>query len=320
MTPTGRTHYTCCGGSNKSNFLAEKQSETSIRHCNVEKSLKLPPFLRTSSSMNIIHAIILAIIEGLTEFLPVSSTGHMIIGSTMMGIASHPFVKVFTVAIQFGAILSVLVLYWRRFFQDFNFYIRLFVAFLPAVFFGLFLKKYIDALLENIVVVAVALIAGGIVFLFLDGYFTKRARYNTTVDDVSLPKALNIGLFQVISMIPGVSRSAATIIGGLTQGLSPKTAAEFSFFLAVPTMFAATCKSLWDYVEEGGVFTSDDLMLLAVGNIIAFFVAMIAIRSFIGFLTKHGFKVFGYYRIAVGLIILVLWATGYFEGVELGNF
>ncbi len=271
--------------------------------------------------MNLLHAIILAIIEGLTEFLPVSSTGHMVIGSTLMGIQSQPFVKVFTVAIQFGAILSVLVLYWRRFFQNFNFYIRLAVAFLPAAVFGLFLKKYIDQMLENIVVVAVALIAGGIVFLFLDGYFAKRARYNTSVEDVTLPKALNIGLFQVISMIPGVSRSAATIIGGLTQGLSPKTAAEFSFFLAVPTMFAATCKSLWDYVsEENGTFTSNDLMLLAVGNVVAFLVAMVAIRSFINFLTKHGFKVFGYYRIAVGLILLALWATGFFDDVNLGNF
>ncbi|HND90010.1 MAG TPA: undecaprenyl-diphosphate phosphatase [Saprospiraceae bacterium] len=271
--------------------------------------------------MNLLHAILLAIIEGLTEFLPVSSTGHMIIGSTAMGIQSEPFVKVFTVAIQFGAILSVVVLYWRRFFQNFAFYLRLAVAFLPAAVFGLLLKSHIDRLLENIVVVAVALIAGGIVFLFLDGYFERRARYNTSVEDITLPKALNIGLFQVVSMIPGVSRSAATIIGGLTQGLSPTTAAEFSFFLAVPTMFAATCKSLWDYVQdEGGSFSSDELLLLGVGNIVAFAVALIAIRSFIAFLTKHGFKVFGYYRIAVGLLILGLWAAGYFEGLNVGNF
>ncbi|GAB4496181.1 MAG: undecaprenyl-diphosphate phosphatase [Saprospiraceae bacterium] len=270
--------------------------------------------------MNFLHAIILAIIEGLTEFLPVSSTGHMIIGSTVMGIASDPFVKVFTVAIQFGAILSVVVLYWRRFFQNFNFYIRLFVAFLPAAVFGFLLKKHIDALLENIVVVAVALIAGGFVFLFLDNYFAKRSERDTSVDDISLPKALRIGLFQVISMIPGVSRSAATIIGGLTQGLSPKTAAEFSFFLAVPTMFAATSKSLWDYVDEGGTFTQHELLLLAVGNVVGFVVAMIAIKAFIGYLTKHGFKVFGYYRIVVGAIILILWALGYFKGVDVGSF
>lgn len=270
--------------------------------------------------MNFIHAIILAIIEGLTEFLPVSSTGHMIIGSTAMGIASDPFVKVFTVAIQFGAILSVVVLYWRRFFQNFNFYVRLFVAFLPAAVFGLLLKKHIDALLENIVVVAVALIAGGFVFLFLDNYFAKRSERDTSVDDITLPKALRIGLFQVISMIPGVSRSAATIIGGLTQGLSPKTAAEFSFFLAVPTMFAATAKSLWDYVDDGGSFTQHELSLLAVGNVVGFVVAMIAIKAFIGYLTKHGFKVFGYYRIVVGAVILILWASGYFKGVDVGSF
>ncbi|MEI6410955.1 MAG: undecaprenyl-diphosphate phosphatase [Bacteroidota bacterium] len=270
--------------------------------------------------MNLIQAIILAIIEGITEFLPVSSTGHMIIGSTAMGIASHPFVKVFTVAIQFGAILSVLVLYWRRFFQNFNFYIRLFVAFLPAAVFGLLFKHQIDSLLENIVVVALALIVGGVIFLFLDGFFERRSNRNTTIEDVSLPKALNIGLFQVISMVPGVSRSAATIIGGLTQGLSPTTAAEFSFFLAVPTMFAATCKSLWDYHKEGGTFSGDELMLLGVGNVIAFLVAMLAIKSFIGFLTRHGFKVFGYYRIAIGLAILILWALGFMEGVDVGNF
>lgn len=270
--------------------------------------------------MNLLHAIILAIIEGLTEFLPVSSTGHMIIGSTVMGIASHPFVKVFTVAIQFGAILSVVVLYWRRFFQSFNFYIRLFVAFLPAAVFGLLLKKHIDALLENIVVVAVALIVGGFVFLFLDDYFKKRSQRDTSADDISLPRALRIGLFQVISMIPGVSRSAATIIGGLTQGLSPKTAAEFSFFLAVPTMFAATCKSLWDYVDDGGTFTQHEISLLVVGNVVGFIVAMIAIKAFIGYLTKHGFKIFGYYRIIVGAIILILWAMGYFKGVDVGSF
>ena len=272
--------------------------------------------------MSIIQAIILAIIEGLTEFLPVSSTGHMIIGSSLMGIASHPFVKVFTVAIQFGAILSVVVLYWRRFFQNFRFYIRLLVAFLPAAFFGLLFKKHIDRLLEDVTVVAFALIAGGIVFLFMDGYFARQAeRGSHSEDDISLPRAFRIGMFQVISMIPGVSRSAATIIGGVTQGLSPVTAAEFSFFLAVPTMFAATCKSIWDYIdEEGGTFSGNDLLLLAVGNVVAFVVATFAIRTFMQFLHKHGFKVFGYYRIAVGCIILILWYLGYFRGVQVGDF
>ncbi len=207
--------------------------------------------------MNFWHAIVLAIIEGITEFLPVSSTGHMIIGSSIMGIAADPFVKVFTVAIQLGAILSVLVLYWRRFFQSVDFYLKLFVAFLPAVVFGLLFKKVIDQLLENIAVVGLALIAGGVVFLFLDAVFARRSEQETDMSDVTLPKALKIGLFQVIAMVPGVSRSAATIIGGLTQQLSPKTAAEFSFFLAVPTMFGATCKSLWDYFkDEGGQFTA----------------------------------------------------------------
>ena len=271
--------------------------------------------------MSLWQAIVLAIIEGITEFLPVSSTGHMIIGSAAMGIASDPFVKVFTVAIQFGAILSVLVLYWRRFFQNLNFYLKLFVAFLPAVLFGLLFKKVIDQLLENIAVVGLALIAGGIAFLFLDDFFVRRSKQETDMSDVTLPRALKIGLFQVIAMVPGVSRSAATIIGGLTQQLSPKTAAEFSFFLAVPTMFGATCKSLWDYFkDEGGQFTSHEIFLLTVGNVVGFVVAMIAIKAFIQFLTKNGFKLFGYYRIAVGLIILALWGLGYFDGVEVGAF
>jgi len=271
--------------------------------------------------MTLLQAIILAIIEGLTEFLPVSSTGHMIIGSAAMGIATEPFVKVFTVAIQFGAILSVLVLYWRRFLQNFQFYVKLFVAFLPAMFFGLLLKKQIDSLLEDVAVVAIALIAGGVVFLFLDDYFKKRSLVQTSVENISLLGALKIGMFQVISMVPGVSRSAATILGGLTQGLSPTTAAEFSFFLAVPTMFAATCKSLWDFIhDEGGSFSHDELLLLGVGNVVAFIVAFLAIRSFIRFLTTHGFKLFGYYRIVVGILILILLGMGYFKEVNVGNF
>jgi undecaprenyl-diphosphatase len=272
--------------------------------------------------MTLLEAIILAIIEGLTEFLPVSSTGHMVIASSTMGIASQPFVKVFTVAIQFGAILSVVVLYWKRFFQSINFYVKLFVAFLPAAFFGLLFKKHIDALLENIVVVALALIVGGIIFVLLDDFFKRQRDKETSVDqDVTIPRALGIGFFQVISMVPGVSRSAATIFGGLANGLSPTTAAEFSFFLAVPTMFAATCKSLWDFIQDGGAtFSSHEIKLLAVGNIVAFLVAMLAIRYFIQFLTKHGFKWFGYYRIVVGIALLILWKMGYFDGVNLEDF
>ncbi|MFN0217036.1 MAG: undecaprenyl-diphosphate phosphatase [Saprospiraceae bacterium] len=272
--------------------------------------------------MTLLEAIVLAIIEGLTEFLPVSSTGHMIIGSSAMGIAADPFVKVFTVAIQFGAILSVVVLYWRRFFQNFRFYIKLLVAFLPAAFFGLLFKKQIDAMLENIVVVALALIVGGLVFIFLDAFFKRQRLLETSVDqDVTISRALRIGFFQVISMVPGVSRSAATIFGGLVNGLSPTTAAEFSFFLAVPTMFAATCKSLWDFAkDEGGTFSGNELLLLGVGNVVAFLVAMAAIRYFIQFLTTHGFKWFGWYRIVVGVAILILWQMGYFEGVSVGDF
>ena len=261
--------------------------------------------------MTLVQAIILAIIEGLTEFLPVSSTGHMIIGSTVMGIAQDDFVKLFTVAIQFGAILSVIALYWRRFLQDLDFYYKLVTAFIPAVIAGLLFKSHIDALLENVVVVAVALLAGGIVFLFIDRW--------TPGGQVSGPwppsyrQALTIGIFQCLAMVPGVSRSAATIIGGLTQGLTRKDAAEFSFFLAVPTMFGATAKSLYDYVQDGGAVTTEHLGLFAVGNIVAFVVAIIAIRSLIAYLSRNGFKAFGWYRIIVGSLILLL----HFLGVPL---
>jgi undecaprenyl-diphosphatase len=259
--------------------------------------------------MSIIQAIILAIIEGITEFLPVSSTGHMIIGSSVMGIAAQPFTKTFTVAIQLGAILSVLALYWKRFFKSVDFYIKLIIAFIPAVVFGVLLNDYIDALLENVLVVGITLFIGGVIFLFVDRWFAKTE--TTGESEVNNMSALKIGLFQTIAMIPGVSRSAATIIGGLTQKLNRKAAAEFSFFLAVPTMFAATAKKLYDFYKHGGGFTGEDIKLLAIGNIIAFVVALLAIRSFISFLTKHGFKWFGYYRIVVGLIIIVLYLLGY---------
>ena len=258
--------------------------------------------------MSYIQAIILAIIEGITEFLPISSTGHMIIGSSVMGIAHDPFTKLFTVAIQLGAILSVIVLYWKRFFQSVNFYFKLFVAFIPAVIFGLLFNDYIDALLENVVVVGLTLFLGGIIFLFLDKLFNDAGKTDASP---SYSSALKIGLFQVIAMIPGVSRSAATIIGGLTQKMTRKAAAEFSFFLAVPTMFAATAKKMMDYYKEDISINSTQINLLIIGNAVAFIVAMIAIKSFIGFLTKHGFKLFGYYRIVVGLAILLLYFAGY---------
>lgn len=256
--------------------------------------------------MNTFQAIILAIIEGLTEFLPVSSTGHMIIASSLMGIGSDEFVKMFTVAIQFGAILSVIVLYWRRFFQTKEFYFKLLVAFIPAAILGKLLNDFIDSLLESVPVVATTLLLGGILLLFVDKWFNEEDNQET---EVTYLTALKIGLFQCIAMIPGVSRSAATIIGGMTQKLSRKAAAEFSFFLAVPTMFAATVYKMYKYVKVNG-FDTSHTSLLVIGNIVAFIVAMLAIRFFINFLTKYGFKVFGYYRIALGLLLIVLLLSG----------
>ena len=257
--------------------------------------------------MSLLDAVLMAIVEGLTEFLPVSSTGHLIITSSLMGVANHPFTKTFTVALQLGAILSVIVLYWRRFFQSFDFYFKLFVAFIPAAILGLLLNDYIDLLLERVDVVAYMLILGGIIFLLIDRIFSASEEHGKT--EVSYPNALKIGLFQTIAMIPGVSRSAATIIGGLTQKLNKKAAAEFSFLLAVPTMFAATAYKLYKFYNEGNSFGQEEVTLLLVGNVVAFVVAILAIKSFIGFLTKHGFKLFGYYRIIVGIVILVLYYT-----------
>jgi len=259
--------------------------------------------------MNSFEAVILAIIEGLTEFLPVSSTGHMIIGSSLMGIASDPFVKLFTVAIQLGAILSVMVLYFKRFFKSINFYIKLLVAFIPAAIFGLLLSDTIDALLESPMAVGISLLIGGVILLFVDKWFNKPTV--TEEEDVTYLTALKIGFFQCIAMIPGVSRSGATIVGGMTQKLSRKVAAEFSFFLAVPTMFAATAKKLYDFYKEGNTITHEQINLLIIGNVVAFIVALLAIKSFIGYLNKHGFRVFGWYRIVAGLIIIGLLLTGH---------
>ncbi len=261
--------------------------------------------------MTIFEAIILAIIEGITEFLPISSTGHMIIGSSIMGIAQDEFTKTFTIAIQLGAIMSVVAIYWKRFFQSINFYFKLVAGFIPAAVFGFLLTDYIDALLENVVVVATTLLLGGIVLIYVDKWFKKTEVLGRS--EVSYPTALKIGLFQCIAMIPGVSRSAATIIGGLTQKMNRQAAAEFSFFLAIPTMFAATAYKLLKFYKAGGGFQGEEITLLLIGNVVAFIVAIIAIKGFISFLTKHGFKYFGYYRIAVGIIILAL----YFMGIEL---
>lgn len=254
------------------------------------------------------EAFIIAVVEGLTEFLPVSSTGHMILAQAIMGVESDDFVKLFTINIQFGAILSVLVLYWKRFLQTFSFYVKLLIAFIPAAIVGLLAGDEIDLLLESPTVVAISLVIGGIVLLFVDKLFDTE-KSTKQVDNKS---ALVIGLFQCIALIPGVSRSAATIIGGMTQKLSRKTAAEFSFFLAVPTMAAASGYKLLKVVlQENGVETiTSNLNMLLFGNLIAFVVALFAIKFFINFLTKYGFKLFGWYRIVAGLIILALIAAG----------
>lgn len=255
--------------------------------------------------MTLFQSILIAIVEGITEFLPVSSTGHMIIVSTLMGINNDEFTKIFEVNIQFGAILAVVFLYFKRFFNSFDFYLRLLVAFIPTAILGLLLDKHIDALLGNVIVVAINLLLGGIFLLFVDKMFPKATDGN---EKIPFPKAAIIGTFQALAMLPGVSRSAATIIGGQTQGLSRKAAAEFSFFLAVPTMFAASALKL---LKGYKAINSDNISLLLVGNVVAFVVAALAIKFFIDFLTKHGFKMFGYYRIAVGLLILGLYAAGF---------
>ncbi len=256
------------------------------------------------------EAVILAIVEGLTEFLPVSSTGHMIIVSSLLGIASDPFTKTFTVAIQLGAIASVVILYWKKFFQSIDFYFKLFTAFLPAAIVGFLLNDFIDQLLENVLVVACTLILGGIIFLFIDKYFERKQEVEHSL---SVAQAIKIGFFQCIAMIPGVSRSASTIIGGLFQGLTKKEAAEFSFFLAVPTMFAASAYKLLSFYKEGNSLAENQIVLLIIGNVVAFVVGMLAIKSFINYLTKHGFKIFGYYRILLGALILLF----YFLGIQL---
>ena len=258
--------------------------------------------------MSFVEAVILAIIEGLTEFLPISSTGHMIIASSIMGIAADDFVKLYTVAIQFGAILSVVVLYYKRFFKSFQFYVKLLVAFIPAAIAGLLLGDYIDALLENVVVVGTMLLIGGVFLLFVDKLFPNAEGIEDQEPDMKT--SLFIGFFQVIALVPGVSRSAATIIGGLANKLNRKAAAEFSFFLAVPTMFAATVYKLYQSYTDGLILDKEQITLLIMGNVIAFIVALVAIRTFIYYLTKYGFKVFGIYRIIVGLIILLAVFSG----------
>jgi len=262
--------------------------------------------------MDIIQAIIIAIVEGVTEFLPVSSTGHMVITSSFMGISADPFTKLFEIVIQLGAILSVVVLYWKKFF-DFkkpSFYIKLFIAVIPALVVGALLKSHIDQMLEKPVVIASVLLLGGILLLFVDKWFNHPAVYKE--ENISNKNAFVIGCFQVLSVLfPGLSRSAATIVGGMQQKLTRKLAAEFSFFLAVPTMLAASAKSLLDvYQDTPEVLNSGNLNILLIGSLVAFIVAGLSIKFFIGFLQKHGFRLFGYYRIIIGIILLVLFFSG----------
>lgn len=279
--------------------------------------------------MNWIETVIIAIVEGLTEFLPVSSTGHMIITQNLLNVPQgDPFVHAFTFIIQFGAILSVVCLYWKRFFQfdntpasagsswfqrmkrKFYFYWLLIIGVIPAVVIGLLAKKsgLLDWLLDSVEVVAIMLVVGGIFMLYCDKLFNK----GNDATRVNEKRAFNIGLYQCISVIPGVSRSMATIVGGMTQGLTRKRAAEFSFFLAVPTMAGATLLDLLDLMKEDTAWaTSHNITMLLLGCVVAFIVALLAMKWFVAFLTKYGFKAFGIYRIIVGGIIIVLLLTGH---------
>jgi undecaprenyl-diphosphatase len=270
--------------------------------------------------MSIVDAIIIAIVEGLTEFLPISSTGHMVITSSLLGIADDDFTKLFEVSIQLGAILAVVILYWKKFF-DFSrwqFYVKLIVGVIPALVLGFLFSDKIDELLESPITVAMSTLLGGIVLLFIDNVFKKPTI--ETDQQISYTKAFLIGCWQVIAMIPGVSRSAASIIGGMQQKLTRKLAAEFSFFLAVPTMFAATAYSIILKKWTGSGVTKkgyelimenhDNTIAFIVGNVVAFIVAVLAIRFFITYLQRHGFRLFGWYRIIVGIVVLVLIFSG----------
>lgn len=259
--------------------------------------------------MTWLQTIILAIVEGLTEFLPISSTGHMALVSAFMGIEQEAFTKLFIECIQFGTILSVVVLYWRKFldFKKLNLYIKLVIAFIPAAVIGILLKKHIDSVLENPLFIAGVMFAGGIVLLFVDNWFNRPV--TDTEEKITYKQSFIVGCFQVLSIIfPGLSRSASTIIGGLQQKMTRQVAAEFSFFLAVPTLAGAFVKSLWDAYKETPELLQDshNITMLVVGNLIGFVVAMFAIKGFIGYLSKHGFKLFGWYRIIIGGLIIIL--------------
>jgi undecaprenyl-diphosphatase len=255
--------------------------------------------------MSIIQAIILAIIEGITEFLPISSTGHMVLVSSFLGIEDDKFTKLFEVCIQLGAILAVVVLFWKKFFDfsKYQFYVKLLLAVIPALIFGKLFDDLIDEHLGNPAFIATVMFVGGIILLFVDDWFKNPVIYEES--DINNISAVKIGLYQCLAiMFPGLSRSAATIIGGMQQRLSRSLAAEFSFFLAVPTMTAATGYKLLKFIKEEGSLTSEQVKFLAIGNIVAFVVAVLAIKFFISILNKYGFKYFGIYRIVLGLIIL----------------
>lgn len=269
--------------------------------------------------MNIAEAIILAIVEGLTEFLPVSSTGHMIITSSLLGIQRDEFTKLFEVSIQFGAIMAVVILYWKKFFEfrRWQFYAKLIIGVIPALILGYLFADKIDALLESPTTVAIAMLVGGIILMFIDNVFKKPAIESD--DQVSFGKSFIVGLWQTIAMVPGVSRSAASIIGGMSQKFTRHLAAEFSFFLAVPTMFAASAYSLFvkKWTNEGitrkgyEIITgsSENTISFVAGNVVAFVVALLAIRFFINYLKVYGFKIFGIYRIIAGIVLLILLLT-----------
>lgn len=258
--------------------------------------------------MSFLHAIILGIVEGITEFLPISSTGHMIIASSMMGIEEGTFTKAFEVIIQFGAILSVLVLYWKRFLPEWGFYKKLFVAFLPTAIIGFLVKDVVDHLLGSVQIVAWSLIIGGVILVWSDKAFAHLTAMGCKTNELSYLDSVKLGLFQCIAMIPGVSRSGATIMGGLTLGMNKKEAAEFSFFLAVPTMAAASGYKLLKIYKT---IEPAQISVLLVGCFVAFVVAMVAIKFFIGIVTRYGFRGFGFYRIALGLVILVMLYSGH---------
>lgn len=251
--------------------------------------------------MTYLQAIIIAIIEGLTEFLPVSSTGHMILASSLMRIEDEEFAKTFEIVIQLGAIMAVVLLYFKRFLSGFNIYLKLFAAFLPTGIVGILAYKYIKEFLFNPITVSISLIIGGVVLILVDKWSEKRESLYTSTDDIKYTDAIKIGLFQCLSMVPGVSRAAATILGGVFAGFNRQQAAEFSFLLAVPTMFAASGLDLLESYEN---IHKDDITILLVGALVAFLVAIIAVKGFITFLTRYGFKHFGYYRIVLGILFL----------------